>query len=284
MTFKYLAAIAAFSFASPALAQNLTITDLNSPVPAGTSWGTLPGENTGTIAITNTSPRSGNGSLELTGDRTRAQTGVQYGGGTPTGATLDQVNALTFDYNVANGGIGGIQSPALRLLVQDNSAPGSATPQRSELIWEAAYNDANGAGAGFYDLNTWYTTDANARFYRNVGGNNPTFVPGTSTYVFNTIAGWAASSFYSNDAFVSGISVGSGSGAGANFHGFADNVTATGTFSGGTNDSRSFNFETAAVTAAVPEPSSWAMMLVGFGAVGGAMRRRRRSHTLLQVA
>jgi hypothetical protein len=26
---------------------------------------------------------------------------------------------------------------------------------------------------------------------------------------------------------------------------------------------------------AVPEPATWAMMLVGFGAVGGAMRRRR---------
>lgn len=29
------------------------------------------------------------------------------------------------------------------------------------------------------------------------------------------------------------------------------------------------------VTAAVPEPSTWAMMLLGFGAVGFAMRRRR---------
>ncbi|MBM6577743.1 PEP-CTERM sorting domain-containing protein [Microvirga sp. SRT01] len=28
---------------------------------------------------------------------------------------------------------------------------------------------------------------------------------------------------------------------------------------------------------AVPEPSTWAMMIVGFGMVGGAMRRRRVS-------
>jgi hypothetical protein len=30
-----------------------------------------------------------------------------------------------------------------------------------------------------------------------------------------------------------------------------------------------------ALTAPVPEPATWAMMLIGFGAIGGAMRRRR---------
>ena len=35
--------------------------------------------------------------------------------------------------------------------------------------------------------------------------------------------------------------------------------------------------------AAVPEPSTWAMMLLGFGAVGFAMRRRRRP-ALMQLA
>ena len=35
----------------------------------------------------------------------------------------------------------------------------------------------------------------------------------------------------------------------------------------------------------VPEPATWAMMLLGFGAVGYAMRRRRRRHPLMiQVA
>jgi hypothetical protein len=35
---------------------------------------------------------------------------------------------------------------------------------------------------------------------------------------------------------------------------------------------------TGTVTAAVPEPGTWAMMLLGFGAIGVAMRRRRSSH------
>jgi hypothetical protein len=38
-------------------------------------------------------------------------------------------------------------------------------------------------------------------------------------------------------------------------------------------------------TGAVPEPATWAMMLVGFGGIGMAMRRsRRRNATLMQVA
>lgn len=36
----------------------------------------------------------------------------------------------------------------------------------------------------------------------------------------------------------------------------------------------------AAEVAAVPEPSTWAMMLFGFGAVGGDMRSARRQRKL----
>lgn len=39
------------------------------------------------------------------------------------------------------------------------------------------------------------------------------------------------------------------------------------------------------VAAAVPEPATWAMMLVGFGGIGMAMRRRRKANgRLLQIA
>jgi hypothetical protein len=39
-----------------------------------------------------------------------------------------------------------------------------------------------------------------------------------------------------------------------------------------------------AMSAAVPEPSTWAMMLLGFGAIGASMRRARRAKALLQMA
>lgn len=38
------------------------------------------------------------------------------------------------------------------------------------------------------------------------------------------------------------------------------------------------------VTGPIPEPSTWAMMLMGFGAIGYSMRRRKRTASTLQIA
>lgn len=41
---------------------------------------------------------------------------------------------------------------------------------------------------------------------------------------------------------------------------------------------------TRAAVAAVPEPGTWAMMLLGFGAIGASMRRRRHQSTTISQA
>lgn len=41
-----------------------------------------------------------------------------------------------------------------------------------------------------------------------------------------------------------------------------------------------FNFDGTINAPAVPEPGTWSMMIIGFGAVGGAMRSAKRKHKL----
>ena len=60
------------------------------------------------------------------------------------------------------------------------------------------------------------------------------------------------------------------------FSGAGENVDVSSTFPGQVNRLRG-NVQIGAVqSGAVPEPATWAMMIGGFGAIGGAMRYRRR--------
>lgn len=65
------------------------------------------------------------------------------------------------------------------------------------------------------------------------------------------------------------------------FSGQLNNITITGVSRGFGSYGGNLTFIPAA---AVPEPGTWAMMLVGFGAIGFSMRRRRRVTASLQAA
>lgn len=266
MKFVLLAAVAATVFAAPAVAQitpgNQTINNLNSPVPVGTSWGLLPGEQSGggTATITTQNVTDTDGSLNITGDRSRVQTGVQYAPFTTnSGVSANSIVDLTADFFTNSLGTNASASPALRVLLQDGSV-------RSELVWEGANNNDIGLGAG--------SADASDLFYQTIAGVAQ--LNGQGGYVFNTLLGWG--NLYSGSAFVSGLSIGAGSGFGAGFSANVDNLAFT-TDAGTTR----YNFASASV-AAVPEPATWAMMLMGFGAMGISLRRRRRTNTLFQAA
>jgi len=267
MKFVLFAAVAATMLSAPAMAQitlgNQTVTNLNSPVPAGTSWGILAGENTGggTGTLTTQNVTDTDGSLNITGDRSRVQTGVQYGGGTPTGVLANSIVDLTADFYTNSLGTNLSATPALRVLIQDGAV-------RSELIWEGSYNSSTGLGAT--------SADAGDLFRQFINGVGPTFDPlAPGAYLFNTLAGWGNT--YSEGAFVSALSIGVGSGAGSGFNANADNLAFT-------TDAGTTRYNFASVQGSVPEPSTWAMMLMGFGAVGVSLRRRRRTNTLLQAA
>ena len=235
--------------AAPVMASEVVVT------PTSGEWTNRPGEARlgATAAITATAPRSGNGSLELTGDRTRFALGNIYPtSGSVALADLSSVLGLTFDWRIAAGSTnpyGVDYTPALRLHIFDAGAE-----VRKELIWEGAYNGTYGKT----DRDTWYSSSSEDKF----------FITGGSELEGKTISDWART--LNTDSFVSGISIGSGGGAGLGYNVFADNVRFS-TTSGVTT----FNFETASIAGAVPEPSTWAFMLFGFGAVGFAMRKRK---------
>lgn len=255
MRYTHTAAIAAVLTASvyaiaPASAATVVVNTV-APLPTATTWGTIPGENTGggTATVTSTVARSGNGSLEMRGDRTRSQLGIQYASARTDLGALANVTGLTFDWRIAADSTNGLNidlTPALRLLIQDGAT-------RKELIWEGAYNGTYGNTA----RDTWYSSTTNDKFY----------ITGGSVNDGQTIAQWASQL---TGATVSGFSVGVGSGFTTGYHAFADNVTYS-TNAGSTT----YNFEVADGMGAVPEPATWAMMLVGFGGIGFGMRRRK---------
>lgn len=200
------------------------------------------GNGTGFSAITTASARSGNGSLELHGDRTRWVLGDLYDDGSNLGLFSDFTD-LAFEYSVdpssTNACCDPMYSPALRLVVWDGDV-------RNDFVWEQAYQVGGYGAAG--PKGTWNTTNSSGTFFKN----------GTSELDQRTLATWAGS--LSANAYVGAVYIGVGSGIGAGYLAYADNVTANGT---------TYNFE------GVPEPATWAMMIMGFGVVGSVARRRR---------
>ncbi|WP_260597120.1 PEPxxWA-CTERM sorting domain-containing protein [Sphingomonas endolithica] len=217
--------------------------------PKATTWRVTTGT-ANSAKITGTEAHSGDGSLELKGDVSR----FTYDGTSSFSsaiASLADVRSLTFDWRIAGDTVSALNpdyTPALRLNIKNGIL------QYGELIWEGVYNGVYGATTV---PDTWYSTDSTAKFYFGRGNENGA----------KTLAEWTASM---GTWDVVGISVGQGSSAGAGFHAFADNVTlAT------TRGSTTYNFE-ATANGAVPEPATWAMMILGMGAVGFAMRRRMK--------
>jgi PEP-CTERM motif-containing protein len=51
-----------------------------------------------------------------------------------------------------------------------------------------------------------------------------------------------------------------------------------------TSQFNAFEIDNIAITSGVPEPGTWAMMLLGFGAIGFAIRRRKNPQELTQLA
>lgn len=249
--------------AVPAVAQNTTVTTLNGSQGGFANYAP---NTTSSATITSNTALEADGSLQISGTLNRVQNANQFGATTAQSLGLaNDLVSLTGDFLVTNSSVDGFQSPAFRVFIQDGT-------QRSELIYEAVYN-------GGYTVGTESNVTANSLFYQNIAGGVTNLNGGILLLTLE-----AFGNNYNGNAFISAFGVGNGNcpnGAVncANFSALADNLALT-----TTAGTRSVNFAASPVAGAVPEPGTWAMMLVGFGGIGGAMRRRRKLTNIAQLA
>ena len=307
-----IAAAALAALPSSAFAADQTINSTSQQVSlAGKTFGsyngTLTGENSGggsnavTSTRANTTPGD-TGSLELHGDRTRYVIGSLYDYANAPSFGIDTLRSLTFDWNVAaNTSSQRHAAPVGRVIVAD------ANNARTELVWEYVYN--GGKADESSPLDQWLTVGTDALWYANArtgstglgstvlstfqtnsradttgfttaGGTGAGVIYAGGSQLNQNLVDWTR--YFSADARVIGISFGAGSGFGSGFTGFVDNAALTTAGAAGQVVDR-LNFEPAA-TGAVPEPATWAMTILGIGAVGFAMRRRQKVTTRVSYA
>ncbi len=190
-----------------------------------------------TVAITTAQPRSGNGPLEFTTNTvTPGQDKADYQklwdpANFPT-RTLDGLTALSYEYYRASSSTTASHlAPVLRLYVADVTPTSSTFGKYALLIWEPAYN-----GAAPVPTDQWITQDIlNGKFWMFVPSGQ-SIPSGVVQNYGATLNDWITGSPVGQsgdpapinidaNSLVFGVNVGVGSGWGATFRGFVDNVT-----------------------------------------------------------
>lgn len=215
-----------------------------------------------TVGITTDYARSGNGSAYF--NSTQGDTGkgdLQYYYGGPI--SLSALTSASFDfYRDSASTTNSTLAPVLRFdMLRDGVFAGA-------LIFENAYQ--SGGPPAAVPTDAWSTLTAtlnSGNWWTNNALLGPTNATAGGT---KTLAQWIADNA-GHTLSVYGLEIGIGSGWNGTFYGGVDNVNVNFGSAGAVNS----NFEVAPV-GGVPEPATWAMMLLGFGFIGGAIRSTKR--------
>lgn len=221
------------------------------PIVAG-SWLQSNVGGGGSVGITRDYSNDGNGAAYLAGTSGNSKADLQIFWATPV--ALSSLSSVSFDFYVDPSSTTINFAPVLRFdMLKNGSWAGS-------LVYEFFYQSNSAPTKGVWttqagDLTSgkwWATNAALGPAFATAGG-------------IQSLSDWIADNAGA-DLQVYGVNFGIGSGWNGTFAGAVDNVRFDfGTVSG------AYDF------AVVPEPAAWALMISGFGLVGGAVRRRRRT-------
>jgi hypothetical protein len=161
------------------------------------------------------------------------------------------------------------------------AAPASAQDYTFDFSTSTALFGASGTGSGTITADG-VTFDSRGFTAQMITGISGTF---NGSAITGLASPFGANNLYylTGPSFVDGSGLGFLTAAGTSVNLFYQDtassyrINTTGPFT-----SSFVNASSTAVVAAVPEPGTWAMMLLGFGTAGVAMRRRRRVTNLVR--
>jgi hypothetical protein len=216
---------------------------------------------TGSFVTGPGSPPLGTGSANLAvGDGTAGGDGASELRNTSyAGTLLSSLTALSYStYVSANNGS---QAPYLRLYLSNGDS----------IFFEPPYQQPSSGNSSLPDqgavaLNTWQTWNAlSGGWWSNNTGNAGTGVLALSAYEGSGVT------IVNRSDDLGGVTFGVGFASPNDvFNGNVDNFTI-----GINGVNTTYDFEAASAVAAVPEPSTWAMMVLGFVGLGFMAHRRR---------
>ena len=168
---------------------------------------------------------------------------------------LNTLGTLDFYYQVARTGAGSVSSEEIRSFTVSSF---------DSFLVDAFVNGTDTDGAGAF-----------------VAVNNPALANGTPSGSTTSFGRSPSGNVLTTEFGANGLT-GTENSTTYVFRTNATNFNNQGFF--GIIDGSTLSGRTYMPTAAVPEPATWAMMLVGFGAVGASMRRRRKVAVRFQAA
>lgn len=212
------------------------------------------------VGITTDYARNGDGSVSFSTSGPDSKADLQYYFTAPV--ALSSLTSVSYDFfRSSTSAADPNLSPVFRFdIYKGTSFAGS-------LVLENVYQNQTPS-----PVDNWTTLSANLGsgiFWATNAALGPTFASANGGQ--KTLSQWMADNAGSTLNVV-GMSIGVGSGWSGAFNGAVDNVKVD--FAGG--PSVSSNFEVNAAVAAVPEPATWAFMMMGVGLMGVTLRQRKR--------